>query len=324
MSIRRPSVTATTRSRMQRIGAVAVLVAGVVMFAAIPTVDAETLTVSVDQVGWWSDRPAATPAGDGAFEVASGIDAEPQSVAAFQVTIPATQVDRFDLTFVETAGFGSEFGALAICRTDESWAPADPGPLEDAPAADCSPKVYLTPVVEERTWIGDIAALVADGGTVSLVVLPEYAPPTPVGTGMVVRVAEIRIEAEGSSAPTAETTTTLDFTTPDGSNQFENSPDSGFTAGPDPIGSGSPGSIDLAPVEPDPTSAETKDTTVVSDTSDDGFFALEPEDAVATDGRPWARLLLLVPLSVGIGFGAAALRRLAQGGRLPLPRLPVA
>lgn len=317
------SADAGTRARATRLGVVVALIVGIGTWIAIPTVHGEELSVSVDQVGWWTDRPAAPPAGEGAFEVASGVDAEPQSVAAFQVTIPATQVDTFGLTLVETAGFGSEFGSLAICRTEETWAPADPGELDDAPAAECSTKVYLTPVVEERTWIGDIAALVSEGGTVSLVVVPEYAPPAPVGPGMVVRIAEIQIAAQGSSAQSDETTTTLDFTTPGGSNQFDDAPDSGFTAGPDPIAVGpSPGSIDLGAAEPETPAPDTPPTSVVSDTGDDGFFSLEPEDAATADGRPWVRLLLLVPLSIGIGLGSARLRRLAEEGRLPLsPRV---
>ena len=40
--------------------------------------------------------------------------------------------------------------------------------LDQAPTPDCANRVFMTPVLEERTWIGDIASLVPEGGTVSL------------------------------------------------------------------------------------------------------------------------------------------------------------
>ena len=292
---------------------VAVLVPGVLAQSS--------LDVSVDQVGWWTDRPAPAPAGEGGFEVAAGPEGGVQSVAAFQVTIPAEQVDRFALTLIEAAGFGGEFGAVAICRTEERWIPADPGPLGEAPAADCSSKVYLSRVLEERTWIGDVAPVVAGGGTVSLMVLPEYhAPaPLPVGTGMTSRILEIEIDAAGSSAPASTTTTTLDFTTPGGSNQYDFSPDSGITAGPDPlVDVPTGGSVDFpasgdevagAPSDTQPPEAEADE--------DDGFFALDPQETSSADRTPWARLVVLVPLAAAFGVGSARLRQaLTAGGPL--------
>ena len=312
-----------TRTRSTRHGMVVSVVTFAVLWLVMPFAGADPVTVSIDQVGWWTDRPVAPEAGEGAFEVAAGPDGGVQSVAAFQVTIPASQVDTFTLTLVETAGVGGQVsGALAICPTAEPWTPADPGALEDAPEADCSRRVFMTPVVEDRVWIGDIAPLVADGGTVSLVVLPDYAAPSPVplGPGMVVRIAELQIEAEGSDTPAPTTTTTLDFATPDGGNQFEESPDSGFSAAPVPdSGFSSGGSFDSdgPTVIEEPVGTAAPVTEVDGElAADDEFFSLELEDAVAGDDRPWIRLLVLVPLSGAIGFGSARIRRMAQEGAL--------
>lgn len=307
------------RARSIRHASVVSAVAFAVLWLIVPFARADPVSVRVDQVGWWTDRPAAAEAGAGAFEVSAGPDGEVQSVAAFQVTIPVSRVDTFDLTFVETAGVGTQVGgSLLICPTTEPWTPADPGALADAPEPDCSRQVFMTPVLEERTWIGDIASLVSDGGTVSLVVLPDYAPPSPasLGPGMVVRIAEIQIEAEGTDAA-APTTTTLDFDSPEGGNQFVDSPDSGFSARPAPdfasgesFDSGVPTVIE-EPVGTDPPTEVDGDLA-----ADDQFFSLELEDAAAGHGRPWIRLLVLVPLSVAIGFGSARLRRLAKEGAL--------
>ena len=297
----------------------AAVVAAAVGVVVVPAaLGQSTLTVTVDQVGWWTDQPVSAPAGEGGFEVAAGVEGGVQSVAAFQVTIPAEQVDRFALTFVEAAGFGSEFAAVAICRTEERWIPADPGPLAEAPVADCSTKVYLSRVLEERTWIGDVAPVVAGGGTVSLVVLPEYHAPSPLaaGTGMRSRILEIEIEAEGSAAPSSTTTTTLDFSTPGGANQYEPFPDSGITGGPDPVVDvESPGSVDFAApddgggaVTPEPGDED------ASGDEDDGFFALDPEEAVAGDSTPWLRLVFLVPLAIAFGVGSSRFRRLLREG----------
>lgn len=317
--------TPGARTRSIRHGMVVSVITFAVLWLVTPSAGAETIPVTVDQVGWWTDRAVAPEAGEGAFEVAAGPDGGAQSIAAFQVTIPASQVDTFALTLVEAAGVGGQTsGALAICPTTEPWTPADPGALEDAPEADCSRRVFMTPVLEDRVWIGDIASLVSDGGTVSLVVLADYTPPAgavPLGPGMVVRISEIQIEADGTQSAAPTTTTTLDFTNPDGGNQFEESPDSGFSAPPvqDP-GFSSGGSFDSG----EPTVIEDRTETAAPAgevdgdlaADDDEFFSLELEDAVAGDGRPWIRLLVLVPLSGAIGFGSARLRRMAKEGAL--------
>ena len=299
--------------------AAAVLVGGAVVAALVPSVLAQSsLAVTVDRVGWWTNQPVSAPAGEGAFEVATAPDGSTQSVAAFQVSIPAEQVDSFALTLVETAGYGSEFASVSICRTDESWDAVDPGALDDAPTPDCATRIHLTRVLEERTWIGDIAPVVAGGGTVSLMVLPEYHPPVPLGTGMASRVSEIGIEAKGSAGATTTTTTALDFTTPGGSNQYDPVPDSGITSGPDPyVDVPSSGSADFGspPAADDPATEPTgggDDEVAV----DEEFFALDPEEAVAGDSRPWVRLVFIVPLAVAFGLGSARLRRLALEGRI--------
>lgn len=306
----------------------AVLAAALTWFT-MPSAGAKgAVEVTVDQVGWWSSNPASPPAGEGGFEVSAAPDRSVQSLAAIQLTFAATQVDSAQVTLTESAAAGAELGTLAVCTTDESWEAEDPGARGDAPKQDCSEKINLTRVEGEGTWLGDIASLVSDGGTVSIVILPEHTPPTPAGTGMVVRIGEIELTATGSSPTPPTTSGDLTPSGGDSGGFFDPGPSSG---GDTSFGGGSSfdgGSFDVpadsgGAVDPGPTGDPGADTPAAADdagaiTEDDGFFALDPIDEVATDGRPWIRLLLFVPLSAGIGFGSVHLRHFLEDRRLAL------
>lgn len=292
--------------------AVAAACALVAAWAIVGTSDAaaEPAQVTVSRVGWWSDRIGATAAGDGAFEVAVGPTGDLQSIAAFELEIDVPAVGVASIELAESAAL-AEFGSLALCPTADEWEPADPGPLDEAPKPACADSIHLTRTIDTRVWIGDITPLVSDGGTVSLVVVPEFAPPTPISAGMLVRVEEIGVRAEAAAEPVAPTTsTTLDFSTPGGANTFEASPDSGLSIdfGPPPSGTVDLGQVSTPPIDDlgaaggDPAADDAAD-------ADDAFFTLGPIEDETGPPRPWIRLALIVPLSAAIGVGVAFARR---------------
>lgn len=272
--------------------------------------------VSLDQVGWWTSRPGATATGEGGFEVATDGAGEPQSVAAVQVTIDAATVDSFAISLSESSAL-AEFSSIAVCRIEVGWIAENPGALEDAPPQDCSTRVNLTRSADAMTWLGDLTPLVRDGGTVSMAFVPEYRPPTPLGTGMVVRIAEIAVEVTGSDdaaggavpptssasgpAPTSATTTTP-----------VTRPPAPAPTAPSPSGAGAPAPSGA------PASGATAPTTVAvvdideNESAEEEFFTLGPVEQRTARSKPWARLVLLVPLSALVGAGAVQMRRLAS------------
>ncbi len=277
----------------------------------------ESVEVTVVRTGWWSGRTGTTPAGDGAFEVSTGPDGAVQGIAAFEVEIPAAVVDDATIVLTESAAL-AEFGALKLCTTVDVWEPADPGALDAAPEPDCTVSVNLTRTLDSRTWLGTITPLVADGGTITIMVVPEYTPPTPLGTGMFVRIDSIELTAEGSDTAPSVTTTTLDFTTPGGGNTFAPTPDAAvidsfgnglpYTGGAPSFDSGGTVDIDdLGAGAPDPAVAPEPVA------SDDGFFTLGAVEEVPDEPRPWGRLLFLVPLSAAIGYGTIRVKAFLEG-----------
>lgn len=270
---------------------------------------ANEVEVTVTKVGWWSDRIGANEVGEGGFEVSVSPTGELEGIAAFELSIDAGAVDNAEIVLTELAAL-AEFSSLTLCPTTEAWEPADPGALDDAPTPDCSQGVALTRTIDTMVWLGNITSLVRDGGTVALMVVPEHNPPTPVSAGMLVRVQQIDVRAEGSAASATTTSTTLDFTTPGGANTFDPEPDSGLAVD---FGTPTIDPIDLPPNEPalDDLGSQPADTETPADTAteDDGFFALEPVDVESEPPKPWIRLLLIVPLSAAIGIGSAWGRR---------------
>lgn len=281
----------------------------------------ESAGVTVTQVGWWSSRPTAVAQPGQGFEVAAGPQGDAQSVAAIRLSIAATHVDTLQVHLVEGAGgsIGAELGTLKVCTTRDTWTAANPGKLADAPKPDCSVSATLTRTTD-GSWLGDLTALARDGGEVSLMIVPLYQPPAPVGPGMVVTIASGEFAATGTNA----TTTT------------ESSPDSGgggTTDQPpaDLYGSFGGGSFDggtydngsfIVPAEGGGADlGATTTTTVAAATethagTDD--FALTPVAAGGEGAAPWIRLVLLIPLCSGFGVGVVLLRRmLAVRGVLP-------
>lgn len=296
-----------TRRHALVVTTVASLAALLLIGASAGAQEAGPVGVTVDQVGWWTARPAATATEDGGFEVATNGAGEAQSVAAAQLTIAADAVDSFSITLTESSAF-AEFGSIAVCRTVGLWIAENPGTLEDAPEADCSTRVNLTRTTDDGTWLGDITPLVRDGGMVSLAFVPEYRPPTPLGPGMVVRIAEIGTEATGTAA-TPDTTAPTTTSQAPATTVAPAGPSSGTQAPPTPPPTAAPAAPTGAEALPSPTTT-VYDTQPIAE--DEEFFTLGPVEQGASESKPWFRLLLLVPLSAALGAGAVRIRRVVD------------
>jgi hypothetical protein len=265
----------------------------------------EGVPAELREVGWWTDRPGATAAAEGGFEVAAGIDSSEQSVAALRFHFDAGSVTAFDVILTEAASLGTQFGGLKVCTTGAFWQGANPGPRDQAPEPDCSAEVRLTRSTS-GAWLGSLAALAAGGGEVSLMVLPVYEPPVPVGPGMVVQIAGVEIAA-AEGTPTTTTTTTTTTTIPVGA------VGDGTTGSP-PVGGDPAANYFEVPGSPAPTGEAAPPTEPAADATAGGdgeeeFFTLGPLEDDAGERRPWIRVLVLVPLSAGLGAGVVYARR---------------
>ena len=279
----------------------------------------ETAGVTVEEVGWWSSQPTALAQPDNGFQVAAGPQGDAQSVAAIRITIDATHVDDLQVHLVEGDGgaVGTEFGSLRVCTTTAPWTAANPGALADAPVADCTSAATLTRTTD-GSWLGDLTALAPDGGTVSLVIQPQYQPPVPVGPGMIVTISAGEFAATGSSAPSTTETTAGSFgggdTGPGTSEDLYGSFGGGDFSGD--FGTGS--YVVPPPVGGDDGSGSTVPPTSTPTTTVDDDFALEPVASGGGESRPWGRLVLLVPLSAGFGVASVRARRLLALRAIPV------
>lgn len=290
---------------MRRIAPFAVGVAVLAVLLAVPWgVDAqEAADVTVTEVGWWSSRPTALAQSEQGFEVSAGPQGDAQSIAAIRITVAATHVDSLQVHLVEATGgsIGTEFGSLRVCTTADTWTAANPGALADAPTPDCTTSAGLTRTLE-GAWLGDISALAPDGGTVSLMIVPIYQSPAPLGPGMIVAIGSGDFAATGSTT----TATTTPF---EGTGGTTETTDLG--TGFDPSGgSFSGGSFGVPSFTGDSdfgtTTTAPPDTTVPVDDE----FALTPTASDGGPGPPWIRLVVLLPMCTAFGVGVVRLRRL--------------
>jgi hypothetical protein len=256
------------------------------------------------ETGWWSQQPLAQPVADKGFEVSWALEQE-QSMAAVRLDVPALSGQTVYLALTESGGSAPDQGALRVCVTRDAWTAANPGAYADRPQADCSttPSVDLGRDANAKEWVGDITSLVGQGGPISLVVRPvgkEVTAGVPASAPFSVQVskAETRVDDTGGSSgdsDTSEPPVTFDTTGGGGSYGV---PDVSY---PD-VGSGL-ATPDLAPIGGPAT-------TVAPATADpEEQIALGPVDVTSSGGRPWGRLLVLTPISAGLGTLAAAGRR---------------
>jgi len=264
---------------------------------AVPTARAQTAVPAVE-TGWWSRQPLAQPVADDGFEVGWTLERE-QSMAAVRLDLSAAGGGPVYLALDEAGGAGQDTGGIVVCATADAWEPANPGPYADRPEADCSkgPSVELGRDAGATEWLGDITSLAGGStGTLSLVVRPIGKPLTEgvaatAPFSVQLATAELRVDDTSTGPAVAEPPTPpLDT-------------GAGFDPGlslPD-VGTGLDGT-GLPPVEvpaaPTTTAAPAPEEPV-------GLGAV----AGAGTSRPWGRLVVLTPVSTGLGALAAAGRR---------------
>ena len=256
------------------------------------------------ETGWWSRDLLAQPVEDGGFAIGWAVEAE-QSAAAVRIDLSGDLTGTVYLELHEIGGAGSDLGQAQVCVTEDTWEAANPGPYDELPEAACAAgeTADLGRDAVALSWLGDITALVAaaEGDELSLVVRPvgkrltEDLPATAPFQVQFDRAALLVDSGTGEPVPPGDGT--------------EPPPvDPGFDGGGgfvDPA----PGSDFVSPPLPtSPAPALEVSPTTEGPTPDD-LVALGPVDVTPSEGKPWVRLLLLVPLSAGIGFAMAAARR---------------
>jgi hypothetical protein len=285
----------------------------------------------VTAVGWWSRRPGASPQPAGGFEVARGLGG-PESVAAVRVSLSGP-VERAVLVLGERDGLLHEQATVRVCPAADGWSPANPGPFDQAPAADCARQVVLARNVAQANWTADVTALLPSGGSASLAVVPGPGGGA-VDPGFQVRFASASLLVE--VAPTAGGDGGEGggvAREPFGSGQQAAG---GGGPGPTTFGATGPGSTGLGdigplpappagdlPAGPAPVGADAAATTAGTVRSGPGvpgadaaagtFSPRFARDGGGGPGRPWGRLAAVIPVSAALGLAAAVGRRRLAG-----------
>jgi hypothetical protein len=287
----------TGRRAIRALAALGLLIVGS-MWA--PPAQAEDVTGTVQRVGWWTKRPGAQPTvPPAAFEVAFGTDLSPNSVAAIDVAVPVQPVQALQISLTELAGTANQIGHIRVCLAAPGWATANAGAYDDAPSIDCSNAADLTRSLDGN-WLGDISALVPNGGTVSLGVILVDDLGAPISIGASVQIAQIAITGQSGEAiaPTDTTPTTTD---PGGFDDSVVEPSSGFVPPPT-------GTFDVPPLDtPAGEEAPAATTTTVAEPPPPLLPA-----AFDSEATPWWRLILLAPLALAMGFAAVYSRRMLE------------
>jgi hypothetical protein len=282
---------------------------GVVLIAAglgawaIPVAQAQT-AAPASETGWWTRQPLAQPVPDDGFEVGWALEQE-QSTAAVRLDTSLASEGVAYLALEELGGTAPDQGRVRVCATQGAWTAANPGPYADRPEADCEagPSVELGRDAAAGEWLGDISVLAtaAAGGPLSLVVQPLGKPlaegaPTTAPFSVQFASAELRVEASLGGAGLTEDTTVL--------GPYE--PDTGFSAPglsfPD-VGSG------LSTPALPPIDAPVAPTATTAAPEPEEQLALGPVKGTPDAPRPWGRMLVLTPISAGLGTLAASGRR---------------
>jgi hypothetical protein len=260
---------------------------------------ADDITGTVQRVGWWTNRLGAQPAVPPAqLEVSFGTDKAPTSVAAIDVAVPVGAVQTLTIQLTELAGTANQLGHIRVCLAAPGWTAANAGALEQAPAMDCTNAADLTRSLEGN-WLGDIGGLMPNGGTASLGLLLVDDLGTPVTLGATVQVAGITIVGQRGEgvAPTDTTPTTVPTDAVDDS-FLEPSP--GFVP--------PSGSFESPPMGTPAGGGQPTATTGTTAPPPPPLLPASFDDASA----PWGRLVLLIPLAVGIGFATVHGRRFLE------------
>lgn len=301
---------------------------------------------TIVEVGWWSQAPGtATP--PGGFQVAKTPEGE-LSVAALRIDVEGP-LDKALLILAEApGGTFQESAAIDACPSTAEWTAASPGPLEEAPAADCATKVELQRDPAAGIWTADLLPLLAGAegpvtvvlkpGAVTEIVAPEPdAPQSPVPLPVPAPVGVPAPPTTPVPVPPVPAVVDPGFTAEFSRADLDaagSSDDGGSASGPAPAptsGSVATGAAPtFAPTEsfsftPSPSLTPARDvlpaaTPQVAPSGAGGAgtaaaveSGLQPVAAASGTPPPWGRLLLLIPLSAAIGAAGSLVRRRALG-----------
>ena len=292
-------------SRARSLGALglSLIVVGLTAWA-VPPAYAQSSAPAL-ATGWWTQQPLAQPVPDDGFEVAWAVEAE-QSMAAIRFDTSVAGGGTIFLVLNEIGGNATDQGYVDVCRTaNNTWTSANPGSYADRPASDCAagPSVRLGRDLGTQEWAGDITSLADSSGITSLAVRPmgkslSGASPPTAPFSVQFGSAEIRYDPPTGPTTTVDSGASTTFGIDGGS--F--SPTTDTYPGFDPdSGFGTPS---LGPVETTPGSG---DATVTSSSAP--VLNRGPVDDTERGPRPWGRLVVLTPISAGIGTLGAAGRR---------------
>lgn len=301
-------------SRRRAARAVGLLGLVLVLVALVPA-PARAVTATVTETGWWTRRVGAAEQPAGGFEVAAGLQGE-ESVAALRVDVSGGTASAATLVLAEAGGFGASGAALQVCATSDAWTAANPGAYADAPEASCDGAASLARD-DAGQWTADVTALVAGalgGGTVSLVVAP--APPAtglPIEAPFDVQLSSAQLQVTDASGVGAgfgslPPTTAYTFQPPAATPAL---PSTAF-APPVPPSAFPPAALPPATIVGAPAAPATPAVDAAAPTA--GTF--QPV-ASTGPGKPWGRLLWMVPLSAAVGAAATAARRWLLGTAPP-------
>lgn len=267
------------------------------------------------ETGWWSRDLLAQPVDDGGFAIGWSLEME-QSAAAVRIDLTADLAGTVYLELHEVGGAGSDLGQVRVCVTEDDWKAANPGPYDELPEAACAEgeTADLGRDAVALTWLGDITALVAaaDGDTLSLVVRPvgkRVAEDLPATAPFQVQFDRAAVLVDsGAGEPT-----------PPGDGTGPPPADPGFDVGGGSfVDPGAPGSDFVSPPLPTPPAPALEASPTTEGPTPDDLVALGPVDVTPSEGKPWVRLVLLIPLSAGVGVAMAAARRWKQDRAIAL------
>ena len=255
----------------------------------------------VTATGWWTRQPLAQPIAEDGFAVAWTIEEQSAAAVRIDLSTPLEGTVYLELTEAATGSVAPDQGGIQACVATEGWEPANPGAYEDLPASDCgaATSVELGRDAAALTWLTDITALVAAaaGDELDLVLHPLPKPVSadvPASAPFTVQLSGAALLVDPATVPTTpEPPTTLPV-------------DPGFV---DPgIGGPSVGGGFDAPTAP-PVDLPPNATTTTEAEDPGELVALGPVDVTGGESKPWVRLVLLTPISAGIGLAMAAARR---------------
>jgi len=284
----------------------ALALASAATFAGAPRAAAAPATVV--ESGWWTSQPGAAPVPGGGFQVANGIDG-PQSVAALRLRKDAGSGPVTLVLTPSTSSVNQDAAAkLRACPVRGDWSPANPGPASAAPSFDCTTSI---PIAKDAagTWSADVSALLAgaaEGQPVSLMVLP-------VGTELFAGLQlPFQITFQGASVPEPAGAPPPVPATSGGS--------SGAFVPPAVVPSrpvfGTP--VASRPTTAAPATGATAPATPTNAAAPASPPAIRLTAGGGGNGKPWGRLVFLVPLSALGGLAVALARHtLRERGVLP-------